>query len=135
MGYYRLMETTHLYPQLNEWLKASLQAFGKDKVCILSNKPTETRYLYFLENFQGLEFIRVIKKKPYPEGLLYILQKMQLEPKELLVIDDRLLTGILAAVLVGARGCLITKPWVCLSRRPIQESLFIVLRKLERLVF
>jgi len=122
-------------PELNEWLKSSVQTFGFGKVFILTNKPNEFRRLYFLEHFPGIEFIEVQRKKPYPDGLIQILQKVSIEPKELLMVDDRLLTGILAAVLVHAQAILVLKPWISWSHRPIAELFFIFLRTLEHVIF
>jgi hypothetical protein len=51
---------------------------------------------------------------------------------QLMLIDDRLLTGVLAACLANVSVAYITYPYVQLSKRPLPEMFFMVLRSLER---
>nr|MBP9764408.1 hypothetical protein [Gammaproteobacteria bacterium] len=67
-----------------------------------------------------------------PDTILSILQKTQVSPSELLVVDDRLLTGILAAIIAGVRGCYIVEPLVDLHKHLLSELFIMSLRKLER---
>lgn len=56
-------------------------------------------------------------------------------PDELVLIDDRVLTGGLAAILSSVKCILIQKPFVCFSNNSLREILFISIRVLERLFF
>ena len=113
------------------WLHACIKAFG-DKIFILSNKPTLQRKYYFATNFSTIEFVIAARKKPFPHGIDYILQKTKLMPAELLVIDDRICTGILAAAITNTHGCFITKPYADYVTHPIKEGLFYCLRRFEQ---
>lgn len=113
-----------------KWLVSCYEVFGKGHVFILSNKPTRSRAATFAS--YGIEVIRAPRKKPYPDGLLYILSRTKVSPEELLLIDDRLLTGILAANIVGVQARWVTKPFINLAKRPLTELFFVVLRSFER---
>lgn len=120
--------------EISNWLSQCIQIFGAGHVFILTNKPSEQRADYFAENFSGAEFIFPKRKKPYPDSILFILEKTQVTPGELLVVDDRLLTGILATIIAGAKGCYITEPLVNLHKRPIRELFIMALRLFEQWV-
>jgi uncharacterized protein len=113
-----------------EWLASCVAALGKENVYVLSNKPIAKRIDFF--NELGIELIRNVRKKPYPDGLQRILEKTQVSPNALLLIDDRLLTGILAAEIVGTQAKLVTKPYMQVVKRPVVELSFMLLRALER---
>ncbi len=117
---------------IQRWLQRCIQVFGLGRVFILTNKPSTERSDYFAKNFSGVTFIFPKKKKPYPIGILSILEQARVRPHELLVIDDRLLTGILAAIIADVRGCYITQPIVDFHKRFISELFIMSLRKLER---
>jgi len=119
--------------EIGNWLSQLVQVFGGNNVFILSNKPTANRIEYFSYNFRKIKSILPNNKKPYPDGIMEILQLKKINSKELLVIDDRLLTGILAAAIANASVLYVTKPLVCLTKRPIRELYFMLLRVLERL--
>ncbi len=121
-------------PTIGSWLNNSIEVFGQGKVFILTNKPTEARESYFSEHFKGVILVRAARKKPYPEGIFQILQRVKIEARELLVVDDRLLTGILAAIIAETTACYITKPWINLRKRPVPELFFMSLRIIERLI-
>ena len=72
-----------------------------------------------------------VRKKPYPDGLLKIIQDEKIDPKLVCLIDDRLLTGILAAELAGTQAILITKPLSNFERHFFKECFFSILRALE----
>ena len=113
-----------------EWLILSRSVFGPGKIFILSNKPTRNRAELFASH--GIELIRPTRKKPYPDGLHHILQRTKVAPEELLLIDDRLLTGILAAKIVGVQAIWVMKPFVNFAKRPLTEIFFVLLRNFER---
>ena len=101
-------------------------------IYILSNKPKLERQKYFTKNFPAITFIIPRRKKPYPDGLEQIIQMTNLEPREVLLVDDRLGTGILATIIAKTQGLLVTHPIVNVRTRPIVESWFILLRWLEK---
>lgn len=126
---------TEISLEMSHWLYHCIQIFGRGQVFILTNKPSQQRANYFAKNFSDVEFIFPKQKKPYPDSILAILDKTRVNPSELLVIDDRLLTGILAAIIAGVRGSYITQPLVDLHKRPISECFIMSLRQFERWVF
>lgn len=117
--------------RLSDWLNLCVRTLGEGHVFILTNKPTQARERYFLKHFPGIVFIQANRKKPYPDGLLQVMQDTRMDAQALLVVDDRLLTGILAAVLVGAKGLWVINPRISFRKRPLIESFFWVLRKGE----
>lgn len=121
-------------PEISHWLGQCIQVFGAGHVFIVTNKPSEQRADYFAKNFRDAEFIFPKRKKPYPDSILFILDKTQVKPSELLVVDDRLLTGILATIIAGVRGCYITEPIIDLRGRTIAELCIMGLRLFERWV-
>ena len=52
----------------------------------------------------------------------------------LLMVDDRLLTGCLAAINAGARPCYIRRPYASYRHRPVAELFFSLLRRVERIL-
>jgi hypothetical protein len=50
------------------------------------------------------------------------------------MVDDRLLTGCLAALVAGARPCYIRKPFISFSHNISAETFFMLLRTAERLI-
>nr|WP_052471729.1 hypothetical protein [Coxiella burnetii] len=57
-----------------------------------------------------------------------------MKPKAILVIDDRLTSGILSACLIGAKALLITKPFINYRAATIKELFFTAIRFIERKV-
>ena len=125
---------TEIGLEIRNWLNRCIHIFGPGHVFILTNKPSTERANYFSAHFSSVEFIFPKRKKPYPDTILSILQKTQVSPSELLVVDDRLLTGILAAIIAGVRGCYIVEPLVDLHKHLLSELFIMSLRKLERWV-
>ena len=118
-----------LFPVLNR----VRDVFG-ERIYILSNKPKEERQAFFALNFTYIHFI-LAKKKPYPEGLLEIIRRENVAPQEVMLIDDRLLTGGLAAILAKTRCVIIEKPYMCFAKNWFREFFFLSLRVVERLLF
>jgi predicted HAD superfamily phosphohydrolase YqeG len=116
------------------WLYDCIQLWTVSNIFIYSNRPGAARKQYFLEFFPGVRLVEVERKKPYPDGIYQIIQKTNVSAEEILVLDDRLLTGILAAIIVGSRAKWITKPMISFTKRPFSELFFILLRALERLL-
>lgn len=119
--------------EAEQWLINCITTFGKEQVFILSNNPFQARQDY-IEKL-GIKFITCAKKKPYPDGLKMIIEQFACHTKELLLIDDRLLTGILATCLAQTRAILITQPYQNRSKRPITERFFSFLRWIEQQLF
>lgn len=122
-------------PATEAWLDACVHAFGADHVFILTNKPLPARLAYFAERYPGVRCIQGVAKKPYPEGLQTILHHNGCAADTLLMVDDRLLTGVLAACIAGTRAAYIRRPYVHFARRPVRESFFMLLRLGERWIF
>jgi predicted HAD superfamily phosphohydrolase YqeG len=123
---------TEIGLEISRWLNRCIQILAPGHVFILTNKPSTERADYFSAHFSGVKFIFPKRKKPYPDSILSILQKTKMSSSELLVVDDRLLTGILAAIIADVRGYYITKPFIDLHKRPLSELFIMSLRKLER---
>lgn len=113
----------------------TVYALFQNKIFILSNKPTEIRKQYFQKHYPEITFIKAVKKKPYPDGLNKIIELAQAKPEEVVLVDDRLLTGGLAAILANTQVIYIRKPFIGFAKRPIKELVFQCLRVAERLVF
>jgi hypothetical protein len=119
-------------PETLEWLKRCVGIFGGDRIFILSNKPTEVRRQWFAEYFPTLRFIGGVRKKPYPDGIIKAGELAGVPLSAVLMVDDRLLTGCLAAVTSGARPCYIRRPYTSFRHRPVAELFFMLLRRAER---
>lgn len=119
-------------PEAVAWMKRSEAFFGGDKIFILSNKPTNGRRQWFAENFSAMRFISGVRKKPYPDGLKKAGELAGVPLSSIMMVDDRLLTGCLAALVAGARPCYIRRPYVLFSHRPLAELFFWLLRAGER---
>jgi HAD superfamily phosphatase (TIGR01668 family) len=119
-------------PGAIEWMRRCEAVFGGNRIFILSNKPTEGRRLWFARNFPEMRFISGVRKKPYPDGINKTGELTGVPLSQILMVDDRLLTGCLAALVAGARPCYIRRPYVSLGHRPLAELFFMLLRRFER---
>lgn len=119
-------------PEAIEWMRRCETVFGGDRIFILSNKPTEGRRQWFADHFPGLRFISGVRKKPYPDGINKAGELAVVPLASILMVDDRLLTGCLAAINAGARPCYIRQPCISLTHRPLAELFFMLLRTAER---
>lgn len=120
---------------LHQWIQQCIQVFGAENIFILSNKPMPQRITYFKQHFAGIRFIVAVKKKPYPDGLEQIIKLTGRSPSEITLVDDRLLTGILAACITEVRTTYISHPYTSVKQRPMKELFFMSLRGLERGLF
>lgn len=118
--------------RVHVWLENLVKAHTVRKICILSNKPSLSRAEFFKDHFPEFVWVSGVRKKPYPDGLLKIIQDERVDPKLVCLIDDRLLTGILAAELAGTQAILITKPLCCFKKHFFKECFFASLRFLEK---
>ena len=122
-----------LLPEVMDWLKA-LEKSWTQPILIFSNKPSLAREQYFKAHFPKIGFLKDVARKPHPEGLLNLQKMSHVHAEAILMVDDRLLTGILAAVLAGCRGLLIRKPYQNFKAHPLKETFFHLLRCLDRLL-
>lgn len=119
-------------PEAIEWMRRCETVFGGDRIFILSNKPTEGRRQWFADHFPGMRFISGVRKKPYPDGINKTGELAGVPLSSILMVDDRLLTGCLAAINAGARPCYIRQPCISFTHRPLAELFFMLLRTAER---
>ena len=82
---------------------------------------------------RAMRFISGVRKKPYPDGLNKTGELTGVPLSSILMVDDRLLTGCLAALAAGARPCYIRHPYADFTYRPFAELFFRMLRVIERL--
>lgn len=120
-------------PEAITWMERCQSVFGGNRIFILSNKPTDERRQWFAENFPAMRFISGVRKKPYPDGLIKTGALAGVPLSQILMVDDRLLTGCLAALVAGARPCYIRNPYISFDHRPLAELFFWLLRAAERL--
>ena len=121
-------------PPTREWLSRCAAVFGEENIFILSNKPTETRQRWFAEHFPRIHFISGVAKKPYPDGLQKTAEIAHTPLSSIMMVDDRLLTGCLAALNAGTRCAYIRNPYISQQKHPLIELFFFLLRIGERFV-
>lgn len=119
-------------PEAQEWLRALSLAVGEQRIALLTNKPKPERLRYFAEHFPSLYIAHHVRKKPYPDGLLQIANYKGVDPHRIALLDDRLLTGMLATCLAYCQGYYFCHPCRNMWRNPVRESFFSVLRVMER---
>jgi uncharacterized protein len=113
------------------WLSKCVKIFGLSQIFILTNNPSKNRVKYFDLICPGIQVIDGVKKKPDPEGLNQIIKLVGVNPEQVMMFDDQLSSGILAARRAGTKSTLITKPYIGLD---IRELWWVLLRFVERLV-
>jgi predicted HAD superfamily phosphohydrolase YqeG len=119
-------------PEAMQWLKAITQIIGESRVAILTNKPKPARLKFFSEHFPSIFIVQHVPKKPYPDGLLTIAEFKGIPPHRMVLIDDRLLTGMLATCLAYTQGWYFYPPKRNFWRNPVRETFFSLLRAFER---
>lgn len=122
-----------LGPDIIYWLNHIISEFGEEHIYILSNKPKTSRCDNFHTIYPNISFISGIRKKPFPDGLMTIKNVADCKISDIVLLDDRLLTGGLATCIAGTKFIYIKKPLVSLIHNCIAEVFFILLRSLERL--
>ena len=113
------------------WLEECIKIFGLSRIFILTNNPSLKRIKYFANSFPGMRVIDGVKKKPDPEGLIKIINQTGVSPVQVMMFDDQLLSGILAAKRAGTKSTLITKPYIGMD---IRELWWIAKRLIEKFV-
>jgi len=119
-------------PEIETWLN---HIYAVIPLYVLSNKPLPARKLYFQTRYPNLTWVAAPRKKPYPDGLIQITKLTSKPSNTIALVDDRLLTGILATKLANTQGIYVTHPCANFKKRPLTESFFAMLRFLERWVF
>ena len=114
------------------WLQKACQVFSAKNVYILTNNPMPAREQFFSEHFPEITFIKMTQKKPHPEGLESIITQSGVAPDKVVLVDDRLTSGILAACMAGTKAIYIKKPYVNYRKKTLKELFFSVIRLLER---
>ncbi len=121
-------------PEVVGWFEKCVRIFGENRVFILSNRPTDSRRLWFAGHFPGVRFVSGVRKKPFPDGISKVAELSGAPVSEILMVDDRLLTGCLAAVSAGARAHYISRPYISFRNNTRTELFFWLLRRVERLL-
>jgi hypothetical protein len=121
-------------PPAREWLSRCTAVFGEDNIFILSNKPTEARRRWFEKHFPRMRMIGAVRKKPYPDGIEKVGELARVPLSSILMVDDRLLTGCLAAIIAGSRCAYVRNPYISHNKHPLSELFFFLLRIGERFV-
>jgi predicted HAD superfamily phosphohydrolase YqeG len=119
-------------PEAEEWLKKAITSFTEERIFILSNRPVGPRVEWFRVNFPGIRFISGVRKKPYIDGLKKTGELTSVPLPSILMVDDRLLTGCLAALLAGSVPYYVRKPFVEYGKNWHKELLFALIRSAER---
>ena len=121
-------------PAVLDWLRTLGAAFPLDQICIYSNNVFDERVAYMKSQFPEIDFIFYQKKKPCPDDLVSYFQSKKLQAKDVLVVDDRLTSGVLAACIIGASSLLLQKPIIHYQSAFFQELYFRLIRFIERVL-
>lgn len=120
---------------VSKWLQRLAQEIGEQRIAIFTNNLFPNRLKFFEENFPSIYVVRRVAKKPYPEGITEIVNYKGVGPERALLVDDRLLTGMLATKLACCQGWYFRKPRQSFTHHPIKEIFFSSLRLIERALF
>lgn len=120
-------------PEAEIWLRQAVAVCGAGRVFVLSNRPYGPRVDWFRDQLPGVRFISGVRKKPYGDGLYKTAELASVPLSAILMADDRLLTGCLAAICTGSVPYYVRSPYRDLGRETLHELLFMTLRRLERL--
>lgn len=119
-------------PAVEAWLSRLIATWSPRPIAILSNRPTLAREHYLKIHFPEVRLLPLIRSKPYPDGLQAVIQEFKCLPQQVLMVDDRLLTGILSAEIAGTKALYIRRPYRQWRTHFFVEIFFAVLRFLER---
>jgi len=119
-------------PEVKLWLDRCVDTFGASQIYILSNKPLPERAAYFQQHYAGIRWVSGVRKKPYPDGMIRIMELSNVAPEKIVLVDDRLLTGILATLIAGTRCVYIKRAYRQFSKHTIREVFFASLRAFEK---
>lgn len=119
---------------VDRWLRQAISVFGDRRVFILSNNPSIERKLSLESQYPGVVFVVPARKKPFTDGLEWVRGETGACYQRMLMIDDRLLTGVLSAVLHQSRAVYITEPYADFDHSWIYEIGMRAVRKIERFI-
>ena len=117
--------------EVQVWLTNFIKT-GKMPVYILSNKPNSQRAAWFAQHYPEITFVAGVRKKPYPDGLHKIADMAKVPLSQIILVDDRLATGILATKIAGCQSLLIMHPYQNQQAHPVKEKFFAFLRAAEQ---
>lgn len=123
------------YEPMLDWIDQCIVQFGEANVFILSNNPSLARIEFFRKRFFGVRWLTGFRQKPYPDGLECAISLRKVMSQEVMLVDDRLMTGALCACIAQTRICYVRRPIVALFKRTASELFFMTLRGMERLLF
>jgi len=128
-----------LNKQIKVWVKQSINLLGKNRIFILSNNKSkhQERSAYYKKNYPDIIFVDNLYSKPYPYDVYKIFKKYKIkneEYKNILLIDDRLFTGILLSMIIGIKSMYLKKPIINWKYNFLRESYIFFIRKIEILV-
>ena len=118
-------------PEVQVWLTDFIKTC-EIPVYILSNKPNSQRAAWFAQHYPAITFVAGVRKKPYPDGLHKIADMTKVPLSQILLVDDRLATGILATKIAGCQSLLIMHPYQNRQAHPLKEKFFAFLRAAEQ---
>jgi len=119
-------------PEVLSWLDKCKDTFGEDNIYLHSNNNLKLRLQFLQTHCPYMKILTPAQKKPYPEGLISVSSQTKINFENITLIDDRLTTGMLATCLANCHGIYIEKPYINLSKHPLLESWFYLLRKIEK---
>lgn len=119
-------------PEVVSWIDQAVAVLGEENICILSNRPVGPRVDWFSNTYPLIRFIHGVPKKPDPLGVVRVAEYSGCPVEQVLVVDDRLSTGILAGILAHAQVAYIRFPYQRFSNAFWHELFFSGLRYLER---
>jgi len=117
-----------------DWLSGLSMEARNIKFFVLSNKPMKEREDYFSFKFPNLKFVKGVRKKPYPDGINSIIDAEGVSRSQVLIVDDRLMTGILAAEIANINSIFIQKPLIDFHGNFFNELAFFLLRKIDAIL-
>ena len=95
-GVLNIHNATDIRPPILTWIKQCCDVFGENNLYLHSNNNLNKRLTFLKQHFPAMHILTPQKKKPYPDGLQSISQQTNIQPQQIALIDDRLLTGMLA---------------------------------------
>lgn len=132
-------DSNYLNYSIKIWLIKLIQDFHQigitNNIFILSNNLNIDREKYFRLYFPSIKFIKKVRKKPYPDGIIKIGHHFNCSLSSIALIDDRIMTGFLASIIAGAFPILVINPLKNYRTNFFKEIFFSFLRFLERKIF
>lgn len=120
--------------EVDQWLRQAVTVFGENRVFILSNNPNLHRKAQLEKQYPEIVFVVPFRKKPFTDGLAWVRDQTGVCYQKMLMVDDRLLTGVLSAVLHQSRAIYITEPYVDFEHSWLYEMSMRIVRRMEKLV-